>query len=99
MQVLRSGIKTLNYLLKLLDTVLTVCYSVFMKYGKQTKLAEAVDVTPQLINQIYRGKRRAGYDTAKKIARIAGVSVEDIMDATPEQVVMIFDAINIELRL
>jgi DNA-binding XRE family transcriptional regulator len=68
----------------------------FMEYGKQTKLAQIVDVTPQLINQIMSGKRRTGYDTAKKIARLAGVSVEDIMDATPDQIEKIFSSIEID---
>ena len=67
-----------------------------MEYGKQTKIAQIVDVTPQLINQILSGKRRSGYDTAKKLASMAGVSVEDIMDGTPDQIEKIFSRIKVD---
>lgn len=48
----------------------------------QTQLAEALDMSQDMVSKWETGRRGARPDTAKKIADILGVSTKDLVETT-----------------
>lgn len=50
------------------------------KYGNQSKVAEALGVTPMAVSKWYTGKTHPSRKTAQKIADELGISLGDVFD-------------------
>jgi transcriptional regulator with XRE-family HTH domain len=65
-----------------------------MKRGNQTKLASKIKISDAFLCQILSGKRRPSWFVAKKLAAATRTKPDLWLDATPEKLKGILDAVN-----
>jgi transcriptional regulator with XRE-family HTH domain len=65
-----------------------------MKRGIQNEIADKVDISTAFISQILSGKRRPSWSMAKKLSKATNTKPELWLEAAPEKIKEVLDAVN-----
>ncbi|MFA5187408.1 MAG: helix-turn-helix transcriptional regulator [Patescibacteria group bacterium] len=65
-----------------------------MERGKQTRFASKMKISEAFLSQILNGKKRPGWQTAKRLAAATRTKPDLWMDASPERLKDVLEASN-----